>query len=244
MTRSFSPATTTRPRQAPLSGSRRRPTPISSSALSTPFLRPWAMPNRLLKKARLRVSQHRLGGTLAAGGVSQDRCNSSLGERALGCGRWSSALTEPFRLYVRSLARSVKRGDSLSKAKAPVVQVRIKHNSIALAARGEPPSDPLAFGERVRPRATLLPIAYCLLTVFLSACASEQIRQQEEQIRMQQEEIARQRREIEELTAARQGEERKRRDCNRAFQHFERAQQAREPGKAAALYRQGLALCP
>ncbi len=61
---------------------------------------------------------------------------------------------------------------------------------------------------------------------------------------MQQEEIARQRREIEELTAARQREERKRRDCNRAFQHFEQAQQAREPGTAAALYRQGLALCP
>ena len=90
----------------------------------------------------------------------------------------------------------------------------------------------------------LLPVAYCLLPVFLGACASEQIRQQEEQIRMQQEEIARQRREIEELTAAKQREERRRRDCNRAFQHFEQAQQAGEPGKAAALYRQGLALCP
>lgn len=87
-------------------------------------------------------------------------------------------------------------------------------------------------------------IIFLGLPVFGWACASEQIRQQEEQIRMQQEEIARQRREIEELTAARQREERKRRDCNRAFQHFEQAQQAREPGKAAALYRQGLALCP
>src|SRR3990167_5317367 len=69
------------------------------------------------------VSDHRLGGVgtlcepsdLRAGGVSQSRCNSSLGERALGCGRWSSALTEPFPLYVRSLtraplARSVERG--------------------------------------------------------------------------------------------------------------------------------------
>ena len=60
------------------------------------------------------VSEHRLGGVgtlcepsdLRAGGVSQARCNSSLGERALGCGRWSSALTEPFRLYVRSLTRA------------------------------------------------------------------------------------------------------------------------------------------
>src|SRR3972149_742546 len=77
-----------------------------------------------LKKARPPVSQHRLGGALTAGGVSQDRCNSSLGERALGCGRWSSALTEPFRLYVRSLTRtplgrSVKRGAWQSDPKAP-----------------------------------------------------------------------------------------------------------------------------
>ena len=90
---------------------------------------------------------------LTAEGASQDRCNSSLGERALGCGRWSSALTEPFGLYVRSLARaplarSVKRGVSLSKAKAPVVQVQRTHRTIALAARGESPSDPIAFGER------------------------------------------------------------------------------------------------
>src|SRR3990170_7822890 len=54
---------------------------------------------------------------LRAGGVSQARCNSSLGERALGCGRWSSALTEPFRLYVRSLTRAPPR--SLRKARGP-----------------------------------------------------------------------------------------------------------------------------
>jgi len=46
----------------------------------------------VLKKVHLPVSRHRLGGALPAGGVSQDRCNSSLGERALGRGRWSSAL--------------------------------------------------------------------------------------------------------------------------------------------------------
>jgi len=32
------------------------------------------------------------GAALTAEGASQDRCNSSLGERALGCGRWSGAL--------------------------------------------------------------------------------------------------------------------------------------------------------
>src|SRR3989338_539715 len=87
-----------------------------------------------LKKAHPRVSEHRLGGVgtlceasdLLARGVSPDRCNSSLGGRPSGCGRWSSALTEPFRLYVRSLTRaplgrSVKRGGLLSKPKAPNV---------------------------------------------------------------------------------------------------------------------------
>jgi len=31
---------------------------------------------------------------------------SSLGERAFGCGRWASTLTEPSRPYVRSLTRA------------------------------------------------------------------------------------------------------------------------------------------
>src|SRR3990167_680481 len=48
---------------------------------------------------------------------------SSLGERALGCGRWSSDLTESSQSDVRSLARAslgrcVKRGGLLSKPKA------------------------------------------------------------------------------------------------------------------------------
>ena len=120
---------------------------------------------RLLKKAHLRVSQHRLGGALPAGGVSQDRCNSSLGERALGCGRWSGALTEPFRLYVRSLTRAplgctVKRGGSLSKAKAPVVQAQRAHRIIALAARGEPLSDALLLsGSESGPERPFFPIS-------------------------------------------------------------------------------------
>jgi len=93
-------------------------------------------------------------------------------------------------------------------------------------------------------RRCLLPVACCLLPLFLSACESELIRQREEQIRLQQEEIARQRREIEETTAAQQREERKRRDCNRAFQDFEKAQSARDSHEAVRLYRQGLQLCP
>src|SRR3989338_6279403 len=115
-------------------------------------------------------------GALAAGGVSQDRCNSSLGERAplrqaqcgeqgrtVGCGRWSSALTEPFRLYVRSLTRaplgrSVKRGRLLSKPKAPVVQVQRTHRSIAFGKRGESPSDAIALGGR----SSLPSDPYCL----------------------------------------------------------------------------------
>ncbi len=81
------------------------------------------------------------------------------------------------------------------------------------------------------------------LCVFFWACESELTRQREEQIRLQQEEIARQRREIEEIAAAQQREERKRRDCNRAFQHFEKAQAAKSPTEAVTLYRQGLQLC-
>ncbi len=82
------------------------------------------------------------------------------------------------------------------------------------------------------------------LVLFLSSCESELIRQREEQIRRQQEEIARQRQEIEEIVAAQQREERKRRDCNRAFQDFEKAQSVKEPREAVRLYRQGLQLCP
>ncbi len=34
------------------------------------------------------------------------RTDFSFGERAFGCGRWDSALTEPFHSYVRSLIRT------------------------------------------------------------------------------------------------------------------------------------------
>ena len=130
--------------------------------------------SRLLKKAHLRISQHRLGGVLPAGGVSQDRCHSSLGERAplrqaqcgeqsrtVGCGRWSSALTEPFRLYVRSLTRaplgrSVKRGGLASDPKAPVVQVQRTHRSIAFGKRVGSRANPLLWAREAASRETLL----------------------------------------------------------------------------------------
>lgn len=89
-----------------------------------------------------------------------------------------------------------------------------------------------------------LPVAFCLIALLVSSCESEMIRQQEEQVRLQQEEIGRQRRELEQLVAAKQKEEQKRRDCNRAFRDFERAQSAKEPRDAVLLYRQGLSLCP
>lgn len=86
---------------------------------------------------------------------------------------------------------------------------------------------------------------FILLTVSLSACGLEKVRQQEETIRLQQEEIGRQRREIQELIAAGQKEEQKRRDCNRAFRdYFEKAQAEKEVAKAVPLYREGLRICP
>src|SRR3989338_6543223 len=62
------------------------PLAVAHSSSSHPF--------SVLKKVHLPVSRHRLGGALPAGGASLGRCNSSLGERALGRGRWSSALAE------------------------------------------------------------------------------------------------------------------------------------------------------
>ena len=80
--------------------------------------------------------------------------------------------------------------------------------------------------------------------LILSSCESELIRKQEEQITLQQEEILRQRKEIEKLDLARRKEGQKRRDCNRAFRDFEKAQPLKDPHEAVALYRQGLRLCP
>jgi len=82
------------------------------------------------------------------------------------------------------------------------------------------------------------------MPVFLSSCESELIRRQDERIRRQNEEILRQRREIEELKLAREGQETKRRECNRALGDFEKAQTLKDGQEAVALYRRGLRLCP
>jgi tetratricopeptide (TPR) repeat protein len=84
-----------------------------------------------------------------------------------------------------------------------------------------------------------------LVLLGLAACKSEILRQQEETIRLQREEIARQRREIQETVAARQREEQKLRDCNRAFRdYFEPALNQTDPENAIVLYREGLQVCP
>lgn len=86
---------------------------------------------------------------------------------------------------------------------------------------------------------------FLISILILSACESELIRQQEETIRLQGEEIVRQRREIQETIAARQREEQKFRDCNRAFrEYFEPALSQTDPEKAIVLYREGLEVCP
>lgn len=84
-----------------------------------------------------------------------------------------------------------------------------------------------------------------LLALLASSCDRELIRQQAEQLDRQQQEIARQTQEIEALRLARQKEEQKRRDCNRAFgEYFEKAQVTQDPQETVSLYRQGLELCP
>ncbi len=92
----------------------------------------------------------------------------------------------------------------------------------------------------------LLPVGYCLVSLFfLSACESEVLRQQEQEIQRLQAEIERHRKEVEEMKLARQKEERKRQDCNRAFRnYFEKAQGASDPHEAVSLYHEGLRLCP
>jgi tetratricopeptide (TPR) repeat protein len=85
------------------------------------------------------------------------------------------------------------------------------------------------------------------LSLSLFACSSETLRRQEQLIQQQEAEIHKQRQEIEELEAAERKEaerRRRRRDCNRAFLLFERAQGAAEAREVVALYREGLDLCP
>jgi tetratricopeptide (TPR) repeat protein len=88
-------------------------------------------------------------------------------------------------------------------------------------------------------------LLFLILAFLGSSCKGELIRQQAEQIERQQQEIARQTQEIEALKSARQKEEQKRRDCNRAFRdYFEKAQASQVSEEAVSLYRDGLELCP
>ena len=92
---------------------------------------------------------------------------------------------------------------------------------------------------------TGLSAVFVLLSLLAAACNSELLEKQAEQIKQQEEEIARQRQEIEALQAAQKAEEKKRRDCNRAFRdYFEKAQGSEDSERVIALYREGLRLCP
>src|SRR5215467_5414220 len=85
----------------------------------------------------------------------------------------------------------------------------------------------------------------CVTAIALSACRSEILEKQAEQIKQQEIEIARQRQEINDLLAARQVQDKKQQDCNRAFSdYFDKAQSTSDEQGAIALYREGLALCP
>lgn len=97
----------------------------------------------------------------------------------------------------------------------------------------------------VSPAKAWLSAVIVLLSLAAAACNSELLEKQAEQIKQQEEEITRQRQEIEALQASQKAEEKKRRDCNRAFRdYFEKAQKSGDPGRAIALYREGLRLCP
>jgi tetratricopeptide (TPR) repeat protein len=82
------------------------------------------------------------------------------------------------------------------------------------------------------------------LSVLLSACETEAVRRQQEEIRRQEAEIKKLRQEIDQESAARKREEQKLQDCAAAFRSFEKAQEAKDPRGAVALYRDGLNLCP
>jgi len=90
----------------------------------------------------------------------------------------------------------------------------------------------------------------CVASLLLAAmplfsCLNAELEKQAEILKEQEAEIARQRREIEALKVAQQAQEKKQGACNRAFRHyFEPAQITADADRAAALYREGLALCP
>jgi len=81
--------------------------------------------------------------------------------------------------------------------------------------------------------------------VLASSCLTAELEKQAETLKEQEAEIARQRKEIEALKSGQQAQDKRLRDCNRAFrEYFERAQTTADVDRAVALYREGLAICP
>ena len=88
--------------------------------------------------------------------------------------------------------------------------------------------------------ATLLPAL-----VLASSCLTAELEKQAETLKEQEAEIARQRTEIEALISGQQAQDKRPRDCNRAFrEYFEQGQTTADVDRAVALYREGLAICP
>jgi tetratricopeptide (TPR) repeat protein len=86
---------------------------------------------------------------------------------------------------------------------------------------------------------------FLMFLLMASGCLTAELEKQAEILKEQESEITRQRAEIEALKAGQQADEKKLRDCNRAFRdYFEPAQIAADGDRAIALYRQGVALCP
>ena len=92
--------------------------------------------------------------------------------------------------------------------------------------------------------ATVYVAALTLAALPLFSCLTAELEKQAEILKEQEAEIARQRKEIEALKSSQQAQEKKLRDCNRAFrEYFERAQTTADADRAVALYREGLAIC-
>jgi len=90
-----------------------------------------------------------------------------------------------------------------------------------------------------------LTIYFALTLLLASSCRTAELRKQAELIKQQDAEIARQRAELEALKGGQQAEQKKVRDCNRAFRdYFEPAQITADAERAIALYREGVTLCP
>ena len=87
--------------------------------------------------------------------------------------------------------------------------------------------------------------ALILAAMALSSCLTAELEKQAETLKEQEAEIARQRKEIEALISGQQAQDKRLRDCNRAFrEYFEQGQTTADGDRAVALYREGLAICP